>query len=931
MIFLATACGIMASAEAKRPNVILIYTDDHGYTDLGLFGIDKHVDTPVMDKLAGGGALMTAGYSSAPQCVPSRAGLMTGRIQNEFAFPHNACDAGEGKGRMPLAYPKGADMAGQPLPSIAERMKKLGYVTGFSGKWHLGPHNSSNPKHDPHARGFEYYWTGTMNSGAANLTLDGKAAAHHKKDQLPKGIANRVILQGKYGESFIDFSQVGDKPFFLYLPLFGPHIPLIKKSDPYYKNFTKLDYPHYDDWRDDRRRMGLALIKSIDDAVGGVMAKLREHGLEENTMVLFAGDNGAPSKMGRDEPGLPGGAPGTKGGVWNGSNNVPMRGEKGSLFEGGIRVPMFAYWKGKIIPGTVIQEMVTTLDLTATTLKAGGGTIPDEFDGVDLLPRFTGGVSKIERAEPMFWEFWHTQAVRIGDWKLWRSSEKELLFNLAKDPYELTNRIQSESKVADRLRKKLDQWSATLPRLNHSDRDASEVFAWPLAGAPKGIKPDPRYLVPYTDPKPAPYPAPIKKAEQPKQPNILIVFTDDQGYADLGCFGSKENKTPVLDKLAKEGTKFTSFYAQPVCGPSRSALLTGRYPVRSKGWSMPASEITFAEMLKEVGYQTACVGKWDVSNRKAIIDRMPNAQGFDYYFGALGANDSGKSVLRSNNELVGKTEDMAGITRLFTDKAVDFLVNQRDSQKPFLLYLAHTMMHTIIDASPKFKKKTGDNLYRAVVEEFDFETGRLLATLEKLGLKENTLVIFTTDNGPWNQPKYYENKKGHPENSIFWGDAGPLRDGKASIYEGGIRVPCIMRWPGKIPEGKTNDGLMATIDFLPTFASITGAKIPDDRTIDGVNQIDFILGKSKTARTSYIYNPGSASVQTRILQGNAIREGDWKLISPLKVGMFLEDSGSGKWELYNLKDDIGETTNLAAKYPKKVKRLKSLLKKSEAN
>ncbi|HAE10803.1 MAG TPA: N-acetylgalactosamine 6-sulfate sulfatase, partial [Opitutae bacterium] len=277
-----------------------------------------------------------------------------------------------------------------------------------------------------------------------------------------------------------------------------------------------------------------------------------------------------------------------------------------------------------------------------------------------------------------------------------------------------------------------------------------------------------------------------------QKPNLVIIFTDDQGYSDLGCFGSKENKTTVLDKLAKEGTKFTSFYAQPVCGPSRSALLTGRYPVRSKGWSMPASEITIAEMLKEVGYQTACVGKWDVSNRKAIIDRMPNAQGFDYYFGALGANDSGKSVLHSNNDLVGTTDDMAGLTRLYTNKAIDYLVNQRDSQKPFLLYLAHTMMHTIIDASPKFKEKTGDNLYRAVVEEFDYETGRLLDTLDRLGLRENTLVIFTTDNGPWNQPKYYKNKKGHPKNSIFWGDAGPLRDGKASIYEGGIRVPCIM-------------------------------------------------------------------------------------------------------------------------------------------
>jgi arylsulfatase A-like enzyme len=427
--------------------------------------------------------------------------------------------------------------------------------------------------------------------------------------------------------------------------------------------------------------------------------------------------------------------------------------------------------------------------------------------------------------------------------------------------------------------------------------------------------------------------APVAHATEKHEagrPNVLIIFTDDQGYADLGCFGSKENQTPVLDKLAKEGTKFTSFYAQPVCGPSRSALLTGRYPVRSKGWSMPGSEVTFAEILKETGYQTACVGKWDVSNRKAIIDRMPNAQGFDYYFGALGANDAGKVTLHSNKDLVETTNDMAGLTRLYTNKTIDYLENQRDPEKPFLVYLAHTMMHTIIDASPEFKEQTGDNLYRAVVEEFDYETGRLLDTLDRLGLRENTLVIYTSDNGPWNQPKYYENKKGHPENSIFWGDAGSFRDGKASIYEGGSHVPCIMRWPGKIAAGKTNDGLMATIDLLPTFASLTGAKVPYDRAIDGFNQLNFILGNSKSARKTYLYNPGSASVQSTILQGNAIREGDWKLISPLKVMNFLEDGGSGNWELYNLKEDIGEKKNLADQYPEKVERLKRLLKSSEA-
>jgi len=423
------------------------------------------------------------------------------------------------------------------------------------------------------------------------------------------------------------------------------------------------------------------------------------------------------------------------------------------------------------------------------------------------------------------------------------------------------------------------------------------------------------------------FPLSIFAAKQPP-PNFVVIFTDDQGYADLGCFGSPENKTPNLDQLASEGTMFTSFYAQPVCGPSRSALLTGRYPVRSKGWGMPASEITFAEMLKKVGYQTACVGKWDVSSRKAIIDRMPNAQGFDYYFGPLGANDGGKVRLFHNNEAIGDSKDMAGLTRLYTDKAIDYLKNKRDPGKPFILYLSHTMMHTVVDASPEFKEKAGKNLYSAVVEEFDYETGRLLDILDLLGLSKNTLVIYTTDNGPWNQPKYYQNKEGHPPGSIFWGDAGSFRDGKASIYEGGVHVPCIMRWPGKIPAGKTNDGLMATIDLLPTFAALSGAKVPNDRVIDGVDQSKCILRNSKSARKTYIYNPGSASVQSDILQGNAIREGDWKLISPLKVARFLEDAGSGEWELYNLKDDIGETKNLANQYPEKVERLKRLLSRA---
>lgn len=397
-----------------------------------------------------------------------------------------------------------------------------------------------------------------------------------------------------------------------------------------------------------------------------------------------------------------------------------------------------------------------------------------------------------------------------------------------------------------------------------------------------------------------------------EKPNILIIFTDDQGYGDLACYGNQKNQTPRLDQLAKEGTRFTSFYSQTVCGPSRSALLTGRYPQLSRGWGMAADETTFAELIRAVGYQTACVGKWDVSNRRAIVDRMPNAQGFDYYFGPLGANDGGLVKFHENNEEAGTTEDMGSLTRLYTDKSIDYLENKRDPKKPFILYLAHTMMHTIIDASAKFRGKSAGGLYGDVVEEFDHETGRLLDKLDELGLRDNTLVIYTTDNGPWNQPKYYERKKGHPAGSIFWGESGPLRNGKGSCYEGGYRAPCIVRWPGNVPVGRVSDAVWATVDFLPTFAHLAGFKVPTDRPIDGVNQTDLLLGRTENGRASFYFDNAG------------IRIGKWKYLRPNAhfYGYAIEDNREQVAELYDLDADIGETTNLAAKHPDILARLK---------
>ncbi|KPK44084.1 MAG: N-acetylgalactosamine 6-sulfate sulfatase [Phycisphaerae bacterium SG8_4] len=408
----------------------------------------------------------------------------------------------------------------------------------------------------------------------------------------------------------------------------------------------------------------------------------------------------------------------------------------------------------------------------------------------------------------------------------------------------------------------------------------------------------------------------MQAVEQGPKPNFVIIFTDDQGYGDLACYGSKTIRSPRLDRLAKEGTRFTDFYAQPVCGPSRSALLTGRYPVRSQGWSMPESEITFAELLKTVGYTTGCIGKWDVSNRKDIKGRVPNDQGFDYYWGTLGANDSGAVRLYDNRNPIGVDRDMASLTRRYTDKGIEFLKANKD--RPFLLYLAHTMAHSVVDASPAFKGKSKGGLYDDVIEELDCHTGRLLDAIDELGLRDNTLVIFTTDNGPWNNMQEQLRKKHN--GAVAWGSSGPLREGKGSTWEGGVRVPCIIRWPGHVPTARVSDAIFSTVDFMPTFAAMAGYEVPKDRIIDGVDQTALLLGKNERGARDHLYY-----LCRNELHG--VRKGRWKLLVANRKNYYgyVKDRGSSQVELYDLESDIGERHNLAGEHPEVVSEMMELI------
>lgn len=421
-----------------------------------------------------------------------------------------------------------------------------------------------------------------------------------------------------------------------------------------------------------------------------------------------------------------------------------------------------------------------------------------------------------------------------------------------------------------------------------------------------------------------------KQSEAPeaKLPNIVLIFTDDQGYQDLGCYGSPDIKTPHIDQMTAEGVKFTNFYvSQPVCSASRASLLTGCYSNRIgiSGAFMPyvgkglhPQEETIAEVLKPLGYATAIYGKWHLGSEP---DFLPTRQGFDEYFGIPYSNDmwplhpwQGTVFdfppldLIENETVIDTLEDQSLITSQYTERAIQFIEKNKD--RPFFLYLPHSMPHVPLYVSDKFKGKSERGLYGDVIEEIDWSTGQILAALKEYDLDENTLVIFTSDNGPW------LSYGGHS------GKALPLREGKGTALEGGVRVPCVMRWPAKIPKRLVVEQPAMTIDILPTIAEITGAKMPE-KPIDGRNMLDLMTGKTDEPHHEAYYFYYHQNELHAILSG----DGRWKLYLPHQYrslngregtndGMPIPyDQNKIGQELYDLENDISETTDVAEDHP----------------
>jgi arylsulfatase A len=394
--------------------------------------------------------------------------------------------------------------------------------------------------------------------------------------------------------------------------------------------------------------------------------------------------------------------------------------------------------------------------------------------------------------------------------------------------------------------------------------------------------------------------------ESRKQPNIVLINCDDLGYGDLGCYGSTLHATPAIDKLAEQGVRFTDFYmASPVCSPSRGAMLTGCYPPRigfgsfdgnivlfpGQAVGLNPNEITIARLLQQTGYATQLVGKWHCGDQKEFL---PTRHGFDSYYGLPYSNDMGRQLetdtypplpLLRDEQVIQQQPDQASLIERYTEECVRFI--RDNARKPFFLYLAHMHVHLPHYAPARFLKESKNGPYGAAVACIDWSTGVLLHELKELGLEEDTLIIFTSDNGSRCQGG--------------GGSNGALRGTKFFTWEGGQRVPCIMRWPGTLPAGSTCRGLAASLDFYPTLADIAGASVPRDRLIDGRNILPLMRsgGATESPRDLFFY----------YMQNNleAVRDKTWKL----HVRKWKDEIR----ELYNLEEDPGETRNLYDSQP----------------
>jgi arylsulfatase A-like enzyme len=949
-ILFLVSCSFASAAE-QPPNVVFIFADDLGYGDLTCYGATK-VSTPNIDSLARDGRKFTDAHTASAVCTPSRYALLTG----EYPIRANG-----GKGTWgPLSSLSHLIIDTETL-TIGKVFKNKGYETAAIGKWHLGFGKGKNDwsvplKPGPNDVGFDYYFgVPLVNSGSPFVYVENDTiVGYDPKDPLVFGKkppsptprfppeastksvnrfggalkAHQIYDDEKTGELLTEkatnwITTNKDKPFFLYFPTTNIHHPFTPA--PRFKGTSQCglygDYIHELDWM-----------------VGELLACLEENGLSDNTLVIFTSDNGGMlNRGGRDA---------MKAGH---KMNGELLGFKFGAWEGGHRVPFIARWPGKVEAGTQSDQLICSVDMLATFMALTGQSVEtlENKDSINVLPSLLSNPDKPLRTELLLAPR-HSRnvAIRKDNWmyigargsggftgskpndhawggppaaafagsvnsdihngKLKPGAPPAQLYDLKSDLSQTKNLYRQNPEIVKQMEKLLDSYLPKKARFTEKSKKGARRKGGkkPAVKAAEKGKATERVKTPER----------VKATERSALPNVIVMLTDDLGYSDVGCYGAQRVKTPHIDQLAAEGVRFTDFHtAASICSPSRAAFLTGAYPQRAglymginphrtAHWflGLHPNEITIAEQFQQQGYATHMVGKWHLGTEPEFL---PRKQGFDHYYGMPCNFAHSPKFFDDDKEVFAKTP-LDRLTALYTQRVTSLIGDQAKSGEPFFLYYAHNYPHTPFQAGKEFKGTSQDGVRGDVMQELDWSVGQMMTALKEAGVADNTLVIFTSDNGPTHN-KY----------------AKPYRGTKYVTLEGGHRVPFIFHWPALIKEASVSSVSVNAMDLFPTLSEIIAADLPTDRVYDGESLLPLFAGKPLKRTASdpfYFYNCENLQ---------AVRSGDWKLHLPRKpeqLPFWEKNKAFANLQnpvLYNLRSDQAETTDVAADNPEIVREM----------
>lgn len=947
-LFLLSAIAVTSASQTlcaaeKMPNVVLIYVDDLGYGDIGCYGATK-VQTPNIDRLAKEGRRFTDAHSASAVCTPSRYALLTGE------YPVRA-HAGKGVWG-PLPTTSGLIIDTNTL-TIGKVFKNKGYATACLGKWHLGFKQGTNDwqvplRPGPQDVGFDHYFgVPLVNSGSPYVYVeDDTILGYDPSDPLIYGgkppsptptfppeasqkspnrfggalKAHQIYDDEKTGtlltRKAVDWIRKNkDSPFFLYFSTTNIHHPFT--PSPRFKGTS--DCGLYGDF-----------IHELDWMVGEILQSLEDNKLSENTLVIFTSDNGGMlNRGGRDA-------------IQAGHKiNGDLLGFKFGIWEGGHRIPFIAKWPGKIEAGSVSDQLICQVDMLATFMALSHQVAKPltDKDSINILPALLENPAEPLRTELLLAPFRQNNlAIRKGKW-MYIGSRGSGGFTgskphqhawggpaAAKFAGSVNSDIENGRIKKDAPPAQLYNLEVDLAQTTNVYRDHPEIVK-EMEASLNSYRPRNNAAPPNARPIPSVSRSVSNKKTRDTTPNFVVIFADDLGYGDISCYGLTGVKTPHLDSLAADGFRSTDFFVPAnVCSPSRAALLSGRYPTRCgipvarnegvgkyNNYGFPSEEITIPELLKKAGYRSLMVGKWHLGME--VEGSHPLDAGFDEHLGIPSnyspARGPNHNTLYRGKEVEQRNVSCDELTKRYTDEAVEFI--ERHKEQPFFIYVSHHIVHSPLKPSEDFVGTSSKGKYGDFIKELDDSTGLIMTALHDAGVDDNTLVVFTSDNGPTGP-----------------GSTGGLNGGKYCTMEGGHRVPGIFRWPGNIPARQVSDTTLTSMDLLPLFCNLAGVTVPGDRKLDGYDILPILQGKQTDTPHKFLYYYNGTNLQ-------AVREGHWKLHLPRTVAdqPFWSKKPSKKKgfvtlrepQLFDLRNDVEEKRNVAQRHPRVVARL---LKQAES-